>query len=99
MWWANAPPPIGRRPVVLVSREQIYGVRRHVTVVPLTTIVRNIPTEVALGPDDGVPKRCVANADSITTIDKRRLSGFMCALERSKIDVLDKAIKFALALS
>jgi mRNA interferase MazF len=99
IWWVDAPAPIGRRPVVLVSREQVYRVREYVTVVPLTRTVRNIPTEVVLGPEDGVPKRCVANADTVTTIDKRRIADFIGTLSAAKMESLGRAIKFALALS
>ena len=55
------PPPAGRRPVVLLSRDEAYAVRELVTVAPLTTRRRRIPTEVALGRADGLPRRCVAN--------------------------------------
>src|SRR5262249_20021588 len=56
LWWADLPAPAGRRPVVLLSRDEAYLVRRLVTVAPITTRVRRIPTEVALGPDAGLPK-------------------------------------------
>src|SRR5438128_876447 len=75
VWWAELPAPAGRRPVLLLSRDEAYLVRELVTVAPLTTRVRQIPSEVPLGPGDGVPKTCVVNLDTVTTIPRRTLGG------------------------
>lgn len=55
IWWAELPPPTGRRPVVLLSRDEAYAIRALVTVAPVTTRIRQIPAEVPLGPEDGLP--------------------------------------------
>jgi len=70
VWWAELPLPIGRRPVVLLSRDEAYAVRNAVTVAEVTTTIRGIPVEVELGPEDGLPKKCVVNLDTIVTIRK-----------------------------
>ena len=49
VWWAELPSPIGRRPVVLLSRDEAYAVRNAVTVAEVTSTVRGIPVEVELG--------------------------------------------------
>jgi len=98
IWWVHLPSPVGRRPAVLVSRNQAYRVRSAITVIPLTRTVRGIPTEVPLGPDDGVPKRCAANADVITTIPKHAAREYLCTLDTRKVQALEQAIKFALDL-
>jgi mRNA interferase MazF len=72
VWWAELPPPAGRRPVVLLSRDEAYSVRELVTIAPVTSRIRGIPTEVRLGPEDGLPKPCVINLDTITTIPGER---------------------------
>ncbi|HKB16684.1 MAG TPA: type II toxin-antitoxin system PemK/MazF family toxin, partial [Planctomycetota bacterium] len=54
VWWATLRGRAGRRPVVLVTRDEAYPLRELVTVVPVTTRVRGIATEVALGPEDGL---------------------------------------------
>ena len=74
VWWADLPAPAGRRPVVLLSRNEAYAVRELVTIAPVTTRVRRIPSEVTLGMEDGLPKPCVANLDTVTTIPKRALT-------------------------
>jgi mRNA interferase MazF len=98
VWWANLPTPAGRRPVLLLSRDAAYAVRSLVTVAPITTRVRGIPSEVPLGPADGLPKRCVVNLDSITTIPKDALTDRLSALRATKVVAVNSAIKYALAL-
>jgi mRNA interferase MazF len=99
VWWAELPPPGGRHPVVLVSRDEAYGVRELVTVVPVTTRVRDIPVEIPLGPDEGLSRRSVANADTITTIPKHLLRDYAGVLSADKVTQLDEAIRFALSLA
>jgi mRNA interferase MazF len=98
VWWANLPAPAGSRPVMLLSRNEAYKIRELVTVAPLTTRVRHIPTEVELTTEEGLTRRCVVNLDTITTIPKRALTGRVTGLTREKIAAVDQAIKFALAL-
>ncbi len=98
VWWANLPPPAGRRPVVLLSRDAAYAVRTSVTVAEVSTTIRHIPSEVALGQSDGLPRPCVANADNLVTIPKAWLDERIAALSPVKIAAVEAAIQFALAL-
>ena len=98
VWWAEQPQPIGRRPVLLLSRDEAYEVRNAVTVAQITTTIRNIPVEVELDEKDGLPQKCVINLDTITTIRKAILTKRICSVRADKIEQIDKAIKFALAL-
>jgi mRNA interferase MazF len=99
VWWARMPLPAGRRPVILVSRDAAYTVRASLTVVEVSTTVRAIPTEVPLGKRDGMPKACVANADSLVTIPKTWLDQRIAPLRPEKLQALDAALKFALGLA
>lgn len=98
VWWANLPLPLGRRPVVLLSRSAAYDVRTSVTVAPITTRAHGIRSEVALGPEDGLPQVCVANLDSIATVEKAWLDHVIARLSPEKMAAVDKAIHFSLAL-
>ncbi len=98
IWWAELGPPAGRRPVLLLSRDEAYSVRELVTVAPVTTRVRHIASEVPLGPDDGLPKDCVVNLDTITTIAKVSLRERLTELNTEKQKAVDDAIRFALGL-
>jgi mRNA interferase MazF len=96
VWWAQLKPPAGRRPVVLLSRDEAYPVRTAVTVAPLTTTVRGIAVEVSLGLEDGLPKPCAVNCDSLLTIPKACLESRIARLSERKMEELHKAIRFAL---
>lgn len=98
VWWAEQPEPIGRRPVILLSRDEAYEVRNAVTVAQITTTIRNIPVEVLLDEKDGLPQKCVINLDTISTVRKAILTKRICSLRSDKINQINKAIKFALAL-
>lgn len=98
VWWADLPPPAGRRPVVLLSRDEAYAVRALVTIAPVTTRIREIPVEVPLGPDDGLDRPCVVNLDTITTIPKADLDERMVSLGLERQAEIDQAVHFALGL-
>lgn len=98
VWWAEQPEPIGRRPVILLSRDEAYDVRNAVTIAQITTTIRNIPVEVHLTKKDGLPSECVANLDTITTIRKSILIQKICALQAEKVADINTAVKFALGL-
>ena len=98
VWWAKLPPPLGRRPVILLSRDEAYTVRSAISVAEVTTRIRGIPVEVVLGPEDGLPKRCVANLDTIVTIRKELLIERITILRNEKIEQIEAAIKFALSI-
>ncbi len=98
VWWADFPAPAGRRPVVLLSRNEAYAVRELVIVAPVTTRVRRIPTEVPLGPAEGLPKPCAVNLDTITTIPKQALTKAIGPLSREKLAAVERALRFALGL-
>lgn len=98
VWWADLPKPIGKRPVVLLSRDEAYKVRNAVTIAEITTTRRNIPVEVPLDKKDGLPKPCIINLDTIITIRKDLLIEYICILDHEKILAINNAVKFALDL-
>lgn len=99
VWWANLPAPAGKRPVLLLSRNAAYPVRASITVAAITRTIRSIRVEVRLGLEDGMPEECVANPDDIMTIPKSCLTERRSALSPSKMDLVNKAIIFALDLN
>jgi mRNA interferase MazF len=64
----------------------------------VTTRIRGIAAEVALGSADGLPRDCVANLDTITTINKARLQEFIAGLSPTKLAALDHALRYAVGL-
>ena len=96
IWWANLPAPVGRRPVLLLSRDAAYAVRTAVTVAVITRTIRHIPVEVPLDVEDGMPENCVVNVDNIMTIPKSLLTERITVLSHDKITLVNKAILYAL---
>lgn len=96
VWWAELPQPIGRRPLLLLSREAAYRVRTSVTVAITARTIRNIPVEVLLEQEDGMPAKCVVNLDDILTIPQSRLTERITILSPEKMTAVAKAIVFAL---
>jgi mRNA interferase MazF len=84
--------------VVLLSRDEAYRVRELVTVAPISTRMRRIPTEVVLGRAEGMPRRCAVNLDTITTIPKRTLARRITTLSPPKLGAVERALRFALGL-
>lgn len=68
IWWCE-PPAIGRRPVVVLSRDAAIPRLRRVLIAPCTTTLRGLPSEVELDPgDDPVPRRSAVNLDSVESV-------------------------------
>ena len=83
---------------MLLSRNAAYRVRNAVTVAMITRTIRNIPVEVILDQQDGLPSRCVVNADNLTTIPKSLLTQRVTTLSMARMQQIDDAIRFALNL-
>ena len=98
VWWAELPPPAGRRPVLLLSRNSAYAIRTSITVAVITRTIRDIPTEVHLDTEDGMPEHCVINVDDILTVPKSKLAERITALSAEKMTDVARAIIFALDL-
>jgi mRNA interferase MazF len=98
VWWANLPRPVGRRPVLLLSRDSMPAARPEITVAYVTTNIRNSPVEVLLGTADGFRQACVVNLDSINTIPKGALDRRICTLSPARIAKVRDAAIVALAL-
>src|SRR5271166_3059165 len=94
VWWARLSLPAGRRPVLLLSRNRAYQVRRSVTIAPITRTVRGIPVEVQIDESDGMPTRCAVNLDDILTVPIAILEDRVTTLGRDTIPQVNAAIAF-----
>lgn len=99
VWWAELTPPIGRRPVLILTRDAVCDVRNQLTVALVTTRVRNLTVEVGLGPEDGMPRSCVVNLDTIATIPKRMFDERIARLREDKMTAVETAVRIALGMS
>ena len=97
IWWADLPKPAGRRPVLLLSRDDAYPVLNKFIAAEITATVRNIPIEVPLGSIEGMPKPCVANCDNLRTISKVLLVKKIARLSQKRVHEVKRAVGYALA--
>jgi len=74
IWWAELREPTGRRPVLLLSRNDAYEYLSKFTAAEVTSNIRQIASEVPLGEEEGLPKPCVANCDNIRVVPRAALT-------------------------
>lgn len=94
--WYRFTKPDTRRPVVVLTRDSALEFLGEVTVAPITTTVRDIPSEVFLTESDGMPKACAVNLDHIQTVSKARLGPLIATLPPGKMAEIGPALRFAL---
>lgn len=97
IWSANLPAPAGKRPVLLLSRNDAYDYLNKFIVAEITTTIRSIPVEVMLGPREGLTRRCVANCDNLRTIARSALNRRIGGLPASRRLEVNRAVGYALA--
>ncbi len=91
LWWSEDP-QIGRRPVLVLTREAALPVLKRPLVAPLTTRIRDLPTEVRLGPDDGVPRPCVASLDNVQPLPASLLTERIARLDAGRMAAVCQAL-------
>jgi mRNA interferase MazF len=94
--WYRFASPDKRRPVVILTRDSIIEYLNEVTVAPVTSTVRGIPSEVPVGPADGMPRLSAINLDHLQTVSKDRLGGLVATLAPSRMTEIRAALLFAL---
>lgn len=72
--WLLETPNQKRRPVLIVSRDEVIGVVNNVVVAPVTSTIRTIPTCIPVGPDEGIDHESVASFDNLAAVPKSLLT-------------------------
>lgn len=83
------------RPVVLLTRDAIIGRLRSFLVAPCTTTIRNLPSEVTLGTDDGLPRPCVVNLDNVTLVEAEAVGQLISKLSEDVMTEICSALAVA----
>lgn len=96
--WVTFAQPDKRRPVLVLTRSSAIRYLNAVTVVPITTTIRGVPSEVQFSAEDGLMTDCAANFHNIQTIPKTDLGAFITTLSLRRMAEVDKAILFALGV-
>ncbi len=96
--WYTFKAPDKRRPVLILTRDSAITVLNSVTVAPITSTIRSIPTEVVLTEEDGLPGTCAANFDNLQTVPKGNIGDRISHLTARKMKDAALAVSFALGL-
>jgi mRNA interferase MazF len=94
VWWGEDP-DAGRRPVLVLTRENAIPVLRNVLVIPATRTIRGIPTEVVVDEKDGMPARSALSVDNVTTLPKAFLVERICRLAPERMQEVCAALAVA----
>ena len=94
--WYKFSKPDKKRPVLILTRDSVLEYLGEVTVAPITTIVRNIPSEVFLSKADGMPRDCAVNCDHLQTVSKAKIGSLIMSLPPGKMVDVGRAVRFAL---
>jgi mRNA interferase MazF len=94
--WYTFNAPDKKRPVLVLTRESAISVLNSVTVAPITSTIRSIPTELLLTEQDGVPHACAANFDNLQTVPKSNIGGRITRLTSRRMKEAAAAVSFAL---
>lgn len=97
--WAMLPAPVGRRPVLILTRTGALRHLSNVTVAPITRTIRGIDTEVLLSESDGVPTVCAVSLDNIQTLPQGRMEELIAELTSSRMNEVFLAIRAAFAMA
>ncbi len=94
--WYKFARPDKRRPVLILTRDSVLDYLGEVTIAPITSTVRDIPSEVFLSKAEGMPRDCAVNCDHVQTVSKGKIGSLISTLSPLKMADVDQAIRFAL---
>lgn len=95
IWLFTFKPPDKRRPVLVLTRQEVIGLLSTVMVAPITSAIRGAPSEVLIGVDEGLKLPSVINLDHVQTVEQRQLSHYIGSLSREKMTAVCRALAAA----
>ena len=94
--WYKFAHPDKKQPVLILTRDSILEYLGEITIAPITSTVREIPSEIFLSKADGMPRDCAINCDHLQTVPKGKIGPLITTLTISKVIDVENAIRFAL---
>lgn len=94
--WYRFAAPDKKRPVLILTRDSALGYLGEATIAPLTSTIRDIPTELVLTRADGMPQDCAINFDHIQTVPRSRIGAVITTLDSRRWTEARSALLFAL---
>jgi mRNA interferase MazF len=95
IWLYAFKPPNKRRPVLVLTRQEVIPLLGTVMVAPVTSTIRGAPSEVVIGTDEGLKHPSAVNLDHVQTVDQRCLKRFVGSLGPSKMREVCRALAIA----
>jgi len=96
--WYKFKTPDEKRPILILTRNSILEYLGEVTVAPITSTIRDIPSEVLLSKSDGMLRDCVINFDHIQTVSRRKIGSLIAVLSPERLEEVREAVLFSLNL-
>lgn len=94
--WYKFTNPDKKRPVLILTRDSVLEYLGEITIAPITSTIRDIPSEVSLSKADGVPRECAVNCDHLQTVSKVKIGSLITSLPSMKMADVGRAMCFAL---
>jgi mRNA interferase MazF len=94
--WYRFAPPDKRRPVLILTRDSALDFLGEATVAPVTSTIRDIPTEVILTAADGMARESAVNLDHVQTVAKAKIGGLIPTVGPARMAEVRAALLFAL---
>lgn len=88
-------PPDKQRPVVVLTRDSAVPYLSTVTVAPITSSVRGVPSEVLLNEEDGMKTTCAVNLHNAITVSQRRIGKRLAQLSSTRMSQICAALRFS----
>ena len=89
-------PPDKKRPVVVLTRDSAISYLSTVSVAPITSTIRGVPSEVVLGEEDGMKAACAVNLHNTITVSQDRLGKRVTRLHGLRMKEICVALRFSL---
>ncbi|HEY2945439.1 MAG TPA: type II toxin-antitoxin system PemK/MazF family toxin [Vicinamibacteria bacterium] len=94
--WYRFSRPDKKRPVLLLTRDSALEFLGEVTVAPVTSTIRDIPSEVILTTEDGMPRDCAIDLDHVQTVSRSKLGAVITTLRPKRMSEVRSALLFSL---
>ena len=99
IWHYRFKSPDKRRPVLVLTRQEVIPLLHTVMVAPITSIRRGLPSEVAVGPGEGLKHESAVNLDHVQTVERARLVSFVGSLTAAQMREVCRALAVATGCS
>ncbi|MEK6630324.1 MAG: type II toxin-antitoxin system PemK/MazF family toxin [Acidobacteriota bacterium] len=90
------PAPDKPRPVLVLTRDWAAEYLTRLTVAPITSSIRDVPSQILLTESDGMKHACAVNLHNLVTVDKTRLGRRVAQLAPQRMREVCDAMAFAL---